>query len=76
MFYMAGLYNEFIDKLGNKYTAFVIITTDANEEMAAIHNRMPVILGETESERWLGDEVKVAVSMLIPYASGLILSCV
>lgn len=32
-FYMAGLYNQFIDKTGNTFKSFVIITTNANEEI-------------------------------------------
>ncbi len=34
---------------------FVIITTDANELVAQIHNRMPV-LAPHEYKRWLGDD--------------------
>ena len=32
----AELYNSFIDKGGNSYESFVIITTEANEQMSAI----------------------------------------
>jgi putative SOS response-associated peptidase YedK len=35
---------------------FVIITTDANELVAQIHNRMPLILAPYEYKRWLGDD--------------------
>jgi putative SOS response-associated peptidase YedK len=71
MFYMAGLYNEFVDKSGIRYNAFVIITTEANEQMAPIHDRMPVILDNSESEKWFGADTEVAVNMLVPYASKL-----
>jgi putative SOS response-associated peptidase YedK len=33
--------------------SYTIITTDANELLKSIHDRMPVILPETEYERWL-----------------------
>jgi putative SOS response-associated peptidase YedK len=33
---------------------FAIITTDANELVADIHDRMPVILAPDDSTRWLG----------------------
>ena len=36
--------------------AFAIITTDANELVADIHDRMPVILAQDDYARWLGDE--------------------
>jgi putative SOS response-associated peptidase YedK len=35
---------------------FAIITTDANELVADIHDRMPVIIAPADSGRWLGDE--------------------
>jgi putative SOS response-associated peptidase YedK len=35
---------------------FVIITTDANELVADIHDRMPLILAPTDYIRWLGEE--------------------
>src|SRR5438045_4170629 len=33
-----------------------IITTEANDLMAPIHDRMPVILGSEEWAQWLGEE--------------------
>jgi putative SOS response-associated peptidase YedK len=35
---------------------FVVITTDANELVAQIHNRMPLILAPSDYARWLGDD--------------------
>jgi putative SOS response-associated peptidase YedK len=35
---------------------FAIITTDANELVADIHHRMPVILAPPDYARWLGEE--------------------
>lgn len=53
-FYMAGLYNSFVDKTGTPYTGFVIITTEANKEMETIHNRMPVIMtSKEEAYDWI-----------------------
>lgn len=69
-FYMAGLYNSFVDKKGNPFTGFVIITTEANSQMAQIHNRMPVILERTDTKAWLtGSEsnFEVLKRLLIPY---------
>ena len=74
-FYMAGLYNTFIDLKGNPYNSFVIITTAANEQMSAIHHRMPLILSEEEEvEQWINsnssgfNEIK---SLIKPYEKGL-----
>jgi putative SOS response-associated peptidase YedK len=35
---------------------FAIITTDANELVADIHDRMPAILAPADYTRWLGEE--------------------
>ena len=35
---------------------FAIITTDANELVAEIHDRMPLILAPADYVRWLSDE--------------------
>jgi len=49
-----------------------IITTDANETLAAIHDRMPVVLRESDWDRWLDPEfhdVDTLRSMLVPAPS-------
>lgn len=49
--YMAGIYNEF--KGEHKY---VILTTGANNSIADVHDRMPVILPKHMIEDWLFSE--------------------
>lgn len=56
--YMAGIYNEF--KGENK---FVILTTGANNSIADVHDRMPVILPKQMAEDWILSE-DFAVSYL------------
>lgn len=48
-----------------------IITTDANELMKPMHNRMPVILKSQDYEYWLarGDHFYSPVGLLRPYDS-------
>jgi len=75
-FYMAGLYNSYVDKNGNPYTGFVIITTDANEEMKEVHNRMPVILTMDETEFWLQNDLlntNLLKSLFKPYKGSITL---
>lgn len=43
-----------------------IVTTEANGVMAPIHERMPVILGENEVDRWLDPNETDLQSMLVP----------
>lgn len=38
---------------GEMIETYTVITTQANEFMAPIHDRMPVILGKTDWEAWL-----------------------
>lgn len=49
---LAGLWDRF-EHEGEEILSCVIITTDANETMAPIHNRMPVILGRHDLNAWL-----------------------
>ncbi len=55
LFYMAGMYWFFKDSTKGDilYPAFTILTTGANKKMQAIHNRMPVIINEADTEKWL-----------------------
>lgn len=73
IFAMAGLYDEWIDKeTGQVFDSFTIITTRPNEPMRPIHDRMPVILDESEETTWLDpalDDVAVLMPILDPYAS-------
>lgn len=48
--WMAGCYKEY--KGENR---FVILTTQANASVAAVHDRMPLILEQKEAEAWLLD---------------------
>ena len=41
---------------GEWIRTFAVITTDANEMVADIHDRMPVILAPGDYARWLSDE--------------------
>jgi len=54
--YMAGMMSTFRDALGEPYDAFVILTTSANESVAPIHDRMPVILAQDEAASWVKDK--------------------
>jgi len=54
---LAGLYDEWISTdTGIEISTFTILTTEANELMAGIHNsarRMPVLLERSAEMRWL-----------------------
>jgi putative SOS response-associated peptidase YedK len=74
-FALAGIYDTWSDKSsGEIITSSAIITTEPNELMAPIHNRMPVILKKEDWNLWLDPEVKeseVLTPLLQPYANEL-----
>jgi SOS response associated peptidase (SRAP) len=45
---------------GEWIRTFAVITTDANELVADIHDRIPLILAPENYQRWLGDELDPA----------------
>lgn len=57
LFGFAGLYDNWRDPSGGELATCTIITTQPNELMAPIHNRMPVILLPEDEERWLDPDM-------------------
>jgi len=57
-------------------TSCAIITTTANELLAKIHHRMPVILGSETFDLWLNEESRSAdlKDLLTPYPADLMMS--
>lgn len=69
-FFMAGIYNVFKDNKGGQYTGYAIITTTANQTVAPIHDRMPVIIEPGLEKLWLGQNIEHIddiINMLRPY---------
>jgi putative SOS response-associated peptidase YedK len=58
IFSFAGLYDNWKDRIGNELKTFTIITTDANNTLKPIHNRMPVILEQEFEEKWLDTRIQ------------------
>jgi putative SOS response-associated peptidase YedK len=55
---------------GEIVRSFAIITTAANAEMRALHDRMPLILEHADWPLWLGETGADAVALLRPAADG------
>ncbi len=71
LFAFAGLWESWRDKSQPDAPAvetFTILTTDANEAVAAIHDRMPVILPADRLQDWLAGPPAQAQALLAPYA--------
>lgn len=70
VFGFAGLWTVFTDKEGNKQYSATILTTKANNLMATIHDRMPVILDEAKMKIWLDPKIRnseILKRVLKPY---------
>ena len=68
VFGFAGLWERWRDASGTPIDTFAIVTTDANESVASIHDRMPVILAPEKADVWLQGETAEAVKLLAPHA--------
>jgi putative SOS response-associated peptidase YedK len=54
---MAGLWALWKDpKSGDEIQSCTILTTSSNGTMGELHDRMPVILAESDWAKWLGEE--------------------
>lgn len=65
---LAGIWQpQYLDD-GTKEYGFSIVTTDANEIMAPIHHRMPVILKAEDAKTWLnkGSQLSELQSLMKP----------
>jgi putative SOS response-associated peptidase YedK len=69
IFSMAGLYDTWIAPDGTKISSCTIITTDPNELMSDIHDRMPMILSRDDEQKWLdrNQTVEDLKKMLKPF---------
>lgn len=74
----AGLWDEWIEShTGEVISTFSIVTTDANEVMAVIHNskkRMPVILDKSTESKWIDLSISQteALNLLKPCPSEIL----
>lgn len=76
VFSMAGVCERYKDDDGNSYLTYAILTTDANEQMKPIHDRMPVILNPEDEKEYLDLEadVKAVQKLLRPTEKELIIN--
>lgn len=74
LFAFAGLWSSWKDVEGMEWNTYTIITTEPNKEMRNIHDRMPVILSQSDESAWLShdnDNDRGAIEALLrPYHDG------
>lgn len=74
-FAFAGLWENWQSPDGSEIKSATIITTEPNNLMAKLHNRMPVILHAKDYDRWLdpGECVPESLNdLLVPFPSELL----
>jgi len=62
-FAFAGLFEHWTSPDGSVIDSCTIITTDANEPMSAVHDRMPAILAEEDYDRWIDPSQQAAAEL-------------
>jgi putative SOS response-associated peptidase YedK len=70
LFSFAGIWEQWKDPEENLLETCSIITTEPNEFMSGIHERMPVILQHQDEEFWISNETRtpeILLSLLKPY---------
>lgn len=73
-FAFAGLWDEWTSTEGSVVRSFSVLTTEPNPLVAAVHDRMPVMLTEAGEDAWLDPGAKTAElrALLVPYdAAGM-----
>lgn len=66
-FAMAGLWEEWTDEEGTPLRTFTILTTDANDLIEPIHDRMPVVLRAGRERGWLEGDSESRHRFCAPY---------
>lgn len=67
LFAMAGLWERW-EENGEAVTSTTVITTDANDTVGELHDRMPVMLAEDEEATWLeSDDADELQALLDPF---------
>lgn len=68
-FAFAGLWESWTSPDGEVIESCTILTTEANEALSAIHDRMPVIIAPEDYDRWLdpATPLEEVQSLLRPY---------
>lgn len=61
---MAALYDVWVSPTGEKLATVTIVTTEPNPLMAALHDRMPVILPRDRVDTWLDRDVREPEELL------------
>ena len=66
LFAFAGIWRDWTSPEGAVWTTCAIVTCGANDALAGIHHRMPVIIDSGDYGLWLGEEGRGAARLMRP----------
>ncbi len=71
LFAFAGIWESWHNEENEQIKSFSIITTEANDYLTEIHNRMPIILSDDQIKKWLDTKInqEEIMSLLLPLSS-------
>lgn len=74
LFALAGLWERWSPREGEALETFTVLTTEANDSVRPLHDRMPAILPARAREAWLdpGTPPEALQALLVPYPAGLV----
>ena len=61
-----GLWESWTQPDGTLLRTYTIITTAADDDMAGLHDRMPLVLEESAWAAWLGEDAASAAALMVP----------
>lgn len=64
LFALAGLWEHWMAPDGSEIETAILMTVSPNRELAAIHDRMPVVIEAQDHETWLTGEPEAAARLL------------
>lgn len=72
--YLAGIYWFFKNSSGVTFPCFTVITTEANEEIRELHDRMPVIIPDHYKNVWLygNNNIDELMQLMGPLKPGIL----
>lgn len=71
-FALAGLWDRWSGPDGEVLETCTILTTEANEVLQPVHDRMPIIIGHEDYDLWLGGDLRkldLVKELLRPYSA-------
>jgi putative SOS response-associated peptidase YedK len=71
---LGGIWESWTSPIGDQIRTLALVTTPASPDLAAIHDRMPLVLEEADWPVWLGESKGNAAALMRPAARGSVMA--